>query len=220
MRKSSLYFKKLNKKCILLNCSSHISPSNFKTKLLIFVVQSRNNRYASLHISMKRSYINYTLHQIMYSNYYPVLFIAGIGLEAPLRADIFDGCYTHAQNEWTNYINFKKQRNYIKQYTWNISKPAISRIPMKDAPCRLVRSRDLLMRWTIHLNMRSYTDLLIASTEYSTYEGNRYEAEDNHERTTNPSQEKFEEKISSFNTCTTYFLLTDALIDGSLLLTH
>ena len=40
-------------------------------------------------------------------------------------------------------------------HTWKISNPAMSRIPMNEAPCLFVRSNDLLIRWTIHLNIRS-----------------------------------------------------------------
>ena len=39
--------------------------------------------------------------------------------------------------------------------TLKISNPAISRIPMKEAPWRLVLSKDLLILTTNHLNMRS-----------------------------------------------------------------
>ena len=55
-----------------------------------------------------------------------------------------------------------------KGLTKNISNPAMSRIPMKEAPWRLVRSSDLLTRATIHLKSFSYTALLMASTAYST----------------------------------------------------
>ncbi|TNN58556.1 hypothetical protein EYF80_031176 [Liparis tanakae] len=48
-----------------------------------------------------------------------------------------------------------------------ISKPAISRMPMNDAPWRLVRSRALLMRWTSQRNRRSYVALANASTAKS-----------------------------------------------------
>jgi len=61
------------------------------------------------------------------------------------------------------------RQNTQMQNTWNISKPAMSRMPINEAPWRLLRSRERLTRWTIHLNMRSYMDLLIASTAYSTW---------------------------------------------------
>ena len=44
-------------------------------------------------------------------------------------------------------------------HTLKISKPAISRIPIKVVPSRDILPRLLLMRCTIHLNIRSYNAL-------------------------------------------------------------
>ena len=52
-------------------------------------------------------------------------------------------------------------------FTLKISKPAISRMPMNEAPSRLVRSKHLLMRWTIHLNILSYKAFAKAAHENS-----------------------------------------------------
>lgn len=54
-------------------------------------------------------------------------------------------------------------------FTSKISKPAMSRMPMKDAPCRLVLSRALLMRWTSQRKRRSYVALARASTAKSAW---------------------------------------------------
>lgn len=56
----------------------------------------------------------------------------------------------------------------ISEHTWNISNPAMSSIPMNEAPCFLDLSRDLLILPTNHLNILSYKLLLIASTANST----------------------------------------------------
>ena len=55
----------------------------------------------------------------------------------------------------------------LNKVTLNISKPAISRIPMKLVSCLLPLSRVRFILVTSHLNMRSYMALLIASTENS-----------------------------------------------------
>lgn len=53
--------------------------------------------------------------------------------------------------------------------TWKISNPAISRMPMNEAPCLCLRSRALLILWTSHLNRRSYVALAKASTAKSAW---------------------------------------------------
>lgn len=53
------------------------------------------------------------------------------------------------------------------KHTWKISNPAISRIPMKEAPCLCLRSRALLTLCTSHLNKRSYVAFPKASTAKS-----------------------------------------------------
>lgn len=45
----------------------------------------------------------------------------------------------------------------------------MSRMPMKEAPCRLVLSKALLMRWTSQRNRRSYVALAKASTAKSAW---------------------------------------------------
>ena len=49
-----------------------------------------------------------------------------------------------------------------------ISKPAMSRMPMKEEPDERERSRDLLIRNTIHLKRRSYSAFARAWEENST----------------------------------------------------
>lgn len=49
----------------------------------------------------------------------------------------------------------KRAKGREMKNTSKISKPAISRIPMKEAPWRLVLSSALLMRWTSQRNSRS-----------------------------------------------------------------
>lgn len=54
-----------------------------------------------------------------------------------------------------------------KQQTWKISKPAMSRMPRKEAPCRGLRSRALLRRRTSQRKRRSYVALASASSAKS-----------------------------------------------------
>ena len=63
--------------------------------------------------------------------------------------------------------------------TWKISKPAMSRMPMKEAPCLCLRSRALFIRWTSHLNRRSYVALARASTAKSAWRQRRGQRSDN-----------------------------------------
>lgn len=71
----------------------------------------------------------------------------------------------------------RKRKTFKNDFiqTWNISKPAMSKIPMKEAPWRLVRSRALLMRWTSQRNRRSYVAFAKASTAKSAWRTSRRE---------------------------------------------
>lgn len=64
-------------------------------------------------------------------------------------------------------LNVNASLSASQEQTWKISKPAISRIPMKEAPCLCLRSRALLILWTSHRNRRSYVALASASTAKS-----------------------------------------------------
>lgn len=57
----------------------------------------------------------------------------------------------------------------LHEQTWKISNPAISRMPMNEAPCLCLRSRALLILWTSHLNRRSYVAFAKASTAKSAW---------------------------------------------------
>lgn len=63
-----------------------------------------------------------------------------------------------------------------QEQTWKISNPAISRIPMKEAPCLCLRSRALLILCTSHLNRRSYVAFASASTAKSACRRNGHTA--------------------------------------------
>lgn len=71
---------------------------------------------------------------------------------------------------------FKQFSLIIHQHvhTSKISKPAMSSIPKKEAPCRLVLSKALLTRPKIQRNSRSNIALARASTAKSACQTNTY----------------------------------------------
>lgn len=76
------------------------------------------------------------------------------------------------QGSWgSTNISHSAYNDNGERLTSKISKPAMSRMPMKEAPCLFVLSRALLMRITSQRNIRSYVALAKASMAKSACNG-------------------------------------------------